>query len=150
MLPTFISGWDGKALKARVAFGAPDQETLAPPENALERRYALRVADALVIGALPYPRSLSAQRNGERASILGGSVTCSDFCLWLGSEVPDLPIKVRSSSNSRHSGQGWDGPKSKRTFGRKVGQETEKFAMKNANYDVNRPRQPNVLPLLAG
>jgi putative restriction endonuclease len=42
MLPAFISGWDGKALKARVAFGAPDQETLAPPETALERRYALR------------------------------------------------------------------------------------------------------------
>ena len=42
MLPTFISGWDGTALKARVAFGVPDQETLAPPENALERRYALR------------------------------------------------------------------------------------------------------------
>jgi putative restriction endonuclease len=42
MLPTFISGWDGTALKARVAFGAPDQATLAPPENALERRYALR------------------------------------------------------------------------------------------------------------
>src|SRR3977135_4076996 len=42
MLPTFISGWDGKALKARVAFGAPDLETLAPPETALERRYALR------------------------------------------------------------------------------------------------------------
>ena len=33
MVPTFISGWDGKALKARVAFGAPDQETLAPPET---------------------------------------------------------------------------------------------------------------------
>jgi putative restriction endonuclease len=29
-------------LKARVAFGVPDQETLEPPENALERRYALR------------------------------------------------------------------------------------------------------------
>ena len=42
MLPAFISGWDGKALKARVAFGVPDQETLAPPETALERRYALR------------------------------------------------------------------------------------------------------------
>src|ERR1700737_1606183 len=42
MLPTFICGWDGKALKARVAFGAPDQEALAPPETALERRYALR------------------------------------------------------------------------------------------------------------
>jgi putative restriction endonuclease len=42
MLPTFIIGWDAKALKARVAFGMPDQETLAPPESALERRYALR------------------------------------------------------------------------------------------------------------
>jgi putative restriction endonuclease len=42
MLPTFISGWDSKALNARVAFGAPDQETLMPPETALERRYALR------------------------------------------------------------------------------------------------------------
>ena len=27
---------------ARVAFGVPDQPVLAPPENALERRYALR------------------------------------------------------------------------------------------------------------
>ncbi|MGB8898538.1 MAG: HNH endonuclease, partial [Methylocella sp.] len=42
MLPAFISGWDVKALKARVAFGSPDQETLAPPETSLERRYALR------------------------------------------------------------------------------------------------------------
>ena len=42
MLPTFIIGWDAGALKARVAFGPPDQDTLAPPENALERRYALR------------------------------------------------------------------------------------------------------------
>ena len=42
MLPAFISGWDAMALKARVAFGVPDQETLAPPESALERRYALR------------------------------------------------------------------------------------------------------------
>ena len=42
LLPTFISGWDGKALMARVAFGAPDQESLAPPQTVLERRYALR------------------------------------------------------------------------------------------------------------
>jgi putative restriction endonuclease len=41
MLPTFISGWDGRVLKARLEFGVPDQETLAPPETALERRYAL-------------------------------------------------------------------------------------------------------------
>jgi putative restriction endonuclease len=31
MLPTFISGWDAKALKARTAFGMPDQEALNPP-----------------------------------------------------------------------------------------------------------------------
>jgi putative restriction endonuclease len=42
ILPTFISGWDSKALKARVAFGLPDQKALLPPETALERRYALR------------------------------------------------------------------------------------------------------------
>jgi putative restriction endonuclease len=42
VLPTFISGWDGKALKARVAFWVPNEQVLAPPETALERRYALR------------------------------------------------------------------------------------------------------------
>ncbi|MFZ0460149.1 MAG: hypothetical protein WAM17_17250, partial [Rhodoplanes sp.] len=43
VLPSYIAGWDGKALKARVAFGMPNQETLAPlPETMLERRYALR------------------------------------------------------------------------------------------------------------
>jgi putative restriction endonuclease len=42
MLPVFIAGLDSRALKARVAFGLPGQEALAPPENALERRYALR------------------------------------------------------------------------------------------------------------
>ena len=42
MLPTFISGWDAAALKARVAFGVPGQDALFQPENALERRYALR------------------------------------------------------------------------------------------------------------
>src|SRR5262245_19617811 len=42
LLPAFIVGWDPKALKARVAFGLPDQSTITPPENALERRYALR------------------------------------------------------------------------------------------------------------
>jgi putative restriction endonuclease len=42
MLPAFIAGWDSRALKARVAFGVADQDALVPPENALERRYALR------------------------------------------------------------------------------------------------------------
>ena len=43
MLPAFISGWNADALKARIAFGMPEQGALAPPENALERQYALRV-----------------------------------------------------------------------------------------------------------
>jgi putative restriction endonuclease len=34
----------GRIDKARVALGVPDQEVLAPPENALERHYALRAA----------------------------------------------------------------------------------------------------------
>jgi putative restriction endonuclease len=42
MVPAFIAGWDAAGLKARVAFGLPDQSAVAPPENALERRYALR------------------------------------------------------------------------------------------------------------
>jgi putative restriction endonuclease len=42
ILPTFIAGWDGTALNARVAFGAIDRETLLPPGTAFERRYALR------------------------------------------------------------------------------------------------------------
>jgi putative restriction endonuclease len=42
VVPAFISGWDSRALKASVAFGFPDQDTLAPPEGQLERRYALR------------------------------------------------------------------------------------------------------------
>jgi putative restriction endonuclease len=42
MLPAFISGWDDRALKARVEFGVPEQEGMAPPETNFERRYALR------------------------------------------------------------------------------------------------------------
>jgi len=42
MLPAFVSGWDAKGLKARIAFGLAEQDMFVPPENALERRYALR------------------------------------------------------------------------------------------------------------
>jgi putative restriction endonuclease len=42
VLPAFIAGLDTMALKARVVFGVSDQDVLAPPETALERRYALR------------------------------------------------------------------------------------------------------------
>lgn len=42
MMPAYIAGWDAKTLRAHVAFGMPDQEILTPPQNALERSYALR------------------------------------------------------------------------------------------------------------
>ncbi|KFB69968.1 MAG: hypothetical protein CAPSK01_000365 [Candidatus Accumulibacter vicinus] len=42
MFPVFVSAWEATALKAHVAFGVPDQELLAPPDNAREHRYALR------------------------------------------------------------------------------------------------------------
>ena len=42
VLPTFIAGWDSKALKASLTFGVPDQKTLGAPQTLLERRYALR------------------------------------------------------------------------------------------------------------
>jgi len=41
-LPAFVSGWNATALKVRIAFATPDQQTLEPPEGAVERRYALR------------------------------------------------------------------------------------------------------------
>jgi putative restriction endonuclease len=42
MIPTFIAGWDGTALKARIVFGISDQDEFAAPQDASERRYALR------------------------------------------------------------------------------------------------------------
>jgi putative restriction endonuclease len=42
MLPTYIVGWSAQTLKARIAFGIPDQPSIAAPENGIERRYALR------------------------------------------------------------------------------------------------------------
>lgn len=42
ILPTFIVGWDPLGLKSRMAFGVADEATLAAPETAAERRYALR------------------------------------------------------------------------------------------------------------
>jgi putative restriction endonuclease len=41
-LPAFVTAWDPISLKVRVAFGELDEERIAPPDTALERRYALR------------------------------------------------------------------------------------------------------------
>ncbi len=42
VLPTFIAGWDDQALKAKMTFGAHDQQELVMPATEVERRYALR------------------------------------------------------------------------------------------------------------
>ena len=42
IVPVYVAGWDAKALKARIAFGAPDQQELVAPQDVQERRYALR------------------------------------------------------------------------------------------------------------
>jgi hypothetical protein len=47
--------------------------------------------EGAVIGALPYPRSLPAQHNGERASIISGLVICSDFRYWHKADIPAYP-----------------------------------------------------------
>ena len=42
IIPTYISGWDANALKARIVFGIQDQTDYVVPESVNERRYALR------------------------------------------------------------------------------------------------------------
>ena len=42
VFPVFLAGWDANALKARVSFGDPDHEVLAPPIDIPTRRYGLR------------------------------------------------------------------------------------------------------------
>ena len=42
IIPTYISGWDANALKARIVFGIQDQADYVAPESVNERRYALQ------------------------------------------------------------------------------------------------------------
>jgi putative restriction endonuclease len=42
-LPVFITSWDARSFKVDIAFGLPDSRVLAPPQNEIERRYALRI-----------------------------------------------------------------------------------------------------------
>ena len=41
-MPVYVAGWDARALKARIVFGAQDQQELVAPQDVQERRYALR------------------------------------------------------------------------------------------------------------
>lgn len=42
IVPACVIGWDARALKARVAFGMPAEQSLDYPATAIERRYAPR------------------------------------------------------------------------------------------------------------
>jgi putative restriction endonuclease len=42
LIPSFVVGWEAGSLKARIAFRAEEEADLGVPENAAERRYALR------------------------------------------------------------------------------------------------------------
>lgn len=44
VIPTFIAGWDSHALTAKLVFGISDRNTLEAPQDAVERRYGLRIA----------------------------------------------------------------------------------------------------------
>lgn len=41
-MPAYVASWDAKALKARIVFGALEQQELVAPQDVQERRYALR------------------------------------------------------------------------------------------------------------
>ncbi len=43
IIPTYISGWDGFALKSTLTFGSPNQDVLSAPGSEIERRYGLRM-----------------------------------------------------------------------------------------------------------
>ena len=40
IVPVYVAGWDARALKARVVFGAQDQQELVAPQDVQERRSA--------------------------------------------------------------------------------------------------------------
>jgi putative restriction endonuclease len=53
VLPIFISDWNATTLKASVIFGTPDETVLTPPQDSLERRYALRAVKQRLHQASP-------------------------------------------------------------------------------------------------
>ena len=117
VLPAFISGWDADALKAGVAFGMPEQDAFAPPENALERRYALRAVQQrlhqasfreAVIAAYDgrfFWAPLLRQRESASPSRRPGRPAlehCPDACVGQG---PSFARSASRSTTSRKAGR---------------------------------------------
>ena len=90
MLPTFISGWDAKALKARVAFGVPDQEAWRRPRPRWN-------------GVMPCVRSSNGcirHRSARPSSPpIMAAAHCRDYpsrCCW----TPPTSSRTRTSSSA--------------------------------------------------
>jgi len=100
MLPTYIVGWDPTTLKARIAFGIPNQPVLALPQTLVERRYALRAVkqrlhqasfrEAVIaayggrcaVSGLPEPLLLDAAHIvADRDDLLGQPIIRNGFAL---------------------------------------------------------------------
>jgi putative restriction endonuclease len=92
MLLTFICGWDDKALKACVAFWAPDQETLAPPEAALERRATPLHAVKQRLHRALFREAVITAYNGRRAL----SRASLSRCYW----TPRTSCRTRTSGSA--------------------------------------------------
>jgi putative restriction endonuclease len=90
MLPVFISGWDPRTLKAQVAFGVPNQDVLAPPENAIVRRYALRVVKQRLHQA-SFREAVIEAYDGKCALS-----ACRSRCSW----TPHILWKTRTNSSA--------------------------------------------------
>ena len=70
VVPTFVVGWDAAALRARIAFGeVAGASATAPPPDAAERRYALRLVKQRLHQASFRERVLTAY--GHRCALTG-------------------------------------------------------------------------------
>ena len=63
-MPVYVAGWDAKALKARIVFGAQDEQELVAPRDVQERRYALRTVKQRLHQASFREAVISAYRGG--------------------------------------------------------------------------------------
>ena len=89
ILSTFISGWDAKALKARVGFGLPDNEALEPPENGVTP--CGRSSNACT-------RRLSARPSSPPIMAAAHCLDCPSRCSW----TPRTSSPTRTSGSANH------------------------------------------------
>lgn len=108
ILPIFIVGWDRQGLKARIAFGVAEEDTLVVPETAVERRYALRAVKQRLHQA-SFREAVITAYNGRCA--LSGLREPLLLCIGsdLVGQVSDLDVRLRASdrSDQQVTAMGW-------------------------------------------